>query len=102
MSEQDDREREQLEELANESTPIDIHARGSSPERIGLGSIEASLAAVAANLGPLRRRWDEASPSERRALAATLAPECRELGDSAHDLARWLEEIVAGVMDPGT
>ena len=92
----DDDERSQLEELADESTPADLTARGSSPERIGLGTIEASLAAVAENLRPLRQRWDRSSDAERRALAARLAPECRELGDNAHDLARWLEELVAG------
>lgn len=101
MTEKDNDERAQLEELADERTPADLHARGSSPERISLGTIEASLAAVAENLRPLRRRWDAASSSERRSLAAALAPECRELGDNAHDLARWLEEIASGYADPG-
>jgi hypothetical protein len=94
----DDREEnKQLEDLANESTPADIHARGSSVDRIGFGTIESSLASVAANLRPLARSWDKASDVERRALAARLAPELRELGDFAHDFARWLEELAAGV-----
>lgn len=85
---------------ADDRTPTDLVARTpNSADRISLGTIESSLPTIAEDLGRLRQRWDRASETERRFIAERLAPELRQLGDNAHDLARWLEELVAGATD---
>jgi hypothetical protein len=85
-------------DFVDERTPTDLVARTpNSAERVSLGTIESSLLATADAVRPLRERWDKATSVERRALAARVAQEARQLGDNAHDLARWMEEEAAGV-----
>ena len=75
-------------------TPIDIgFKRPATPERLAFGTLELSIHATASSLSEIRRRWDAASPNERKALAEHVAADARELGDAAHDLARLMAEI---------
>ena len=79
-----------------DDTPPDLSFRlPASPERKAFGTLELHLHQLAKDIGEIRRRWDSASPPERRALAAYVADEAREVGDSGHDLARLMAEIAA-------
>jgi hypothetical protein len=79
------------------STPVDLEfRRPASAERKAFGTLEVSVHATAASLREIRQCWDAASPDKRRAMAADVAADARELGDAGHDLARLMAEIAAG------
>jgi hypothetical protein len=79
------------------STPHDLEQRiPASAERRALGTLEATVFALAGRIGELRREFDRASPNLRRALAEQAAVEARSVGDNGHDLARLLEDIARG------
>lgn len=78
----------------NDDTPNDIGTRSpASPERKAFGTLYLHLLKTAEDVGALVRRWDVATPLERKVLASYVADEAREFGDAGHDLARLMTEI---------
>ena len=80
----------------DDDTPRDIGTRSpASPERKAFGTLYLHMLKTAEDLGAIVRRWDTATPLERKVLASLIADEAREFGDAGHDLARLMTEIAA-------
>ncbi len=80
-----------------DTTPTDLDLRRPfSPERLAFARTELSLDALIRSVREIRRRWAVAHADERRAMAAHVEADARELGDIAHDLARLMSEFKHG------
>ncbi len=78
------------------NTPQDIGTRSpASPERKAFGTLYLHMLQATESLSACVRRWDEATPLERKVLASYVADEAREFGDAGHDLARLMAEMAA-------
>lgn len=78
----------------NDETPTELAVRRSaSPERKAFASTELSLRATLGSLEQIRECWDKATPDRRKAMAADIEADARELGDAAHDLARLMHLV---------
>jgi hypothetical protein len=82
-------------------TPQDIGTRGpASTERKALGTLYLHMLKATEDLLQACRRWDSATPLERKVLAGLVADEAREFGDAGHDLARLMGEIALAAAEP--